>query len=144
VLVRRSLLVKIGPLDERVQAADWDLYFRVRKREEEMGDVHRVMVIGGSYVHHFIRATAKAKPEPFACNHPRLSIDEKWPREDQARLWYKPWDFIPKSTSLGDQISARLQKTYRKAAREVKRMTVNRWVDPDRLIRLYKRKFLTC
>ncbi len=149
VLVRRSLIEKIGLLDERVQAADWDLYYRIRKREEETGDVHRVMTIGWSYVHHFIRATVKARPEPFACRHARLSIDEKWSREEQARLWYKPWDFItPQSErySLGNKISARLRKTYKKIVREIMRVPINQWIpeNSDRIVKMYERKFLTC
>ena len=39
VMIRRSTLEKIGFLDERVQAADWDLYYTLRKREDELGDV---------------------------------------------------------------------------------------------------------
>jgi len=36
---------------------NWDIYLRIKKREEEIGDVHRVMTVCWSYMHHFIRAT---------------------------------------------------------------------------------------
>lgn len=146
VVVKRALLDKIGLLDERVQAADWDLYYRIRKREEETGDVHRVMTIGWSYVHHFIRATVKSSPEPFACKHPRLSIDEKWPRDEQAKLWYKPWDFAlhsPEKHSIVKKVSSRLRKTYNKIIREIMRSPARQWMpsNPDRVIDMYRKQF---
>ena len=63
-----------GMLDERIVAAEWDFYFTLRKLENEVGDVIRCMTVGGSYVRHFIRATVKANPEPYACRHKRLPL----------------------------------------------------------------------
>ena len=147
VLLRRDLFEKIGLLDERIQAADWDLYYTLRKRENEVGDVSRCMIVGGSYVHHFMRATVKGKPEPFVCTHPRLSIDEKWPREEQVRLWCKPEEFLaPRSaTSMMAIIRGRLGKLMRKLVREVDRAIAWRWllVNPDQIVKIYRRKFTT-
>lgn len=90
VMIKREVLDKLGMLDERIQAADWDLYLRVRARSEEEGDVHRVMTVCWAYVHHFIRTTLKSRPAPFACTHPRLRLEEKWDRETIHRLWPFP------------------------------------------------------
>lgn len=96
VMVKRGLIDKVGLWDERVQAGDWDLYLRVRKRESDVGDVKRIMTICWSYVHHFIRATAKNNPIPFACIHPKVSVEEKWGIEEVRRLWSDPDEVRPK------------------------------------------------
>lgn len=147
VMVRRSLLDTIGLLDERIQSADWDLYYKIRKREEEVGDVHRVMIAGWVYIHHFIRATIKGRPEPFSCKHPRLTIDEKWTREEQARLWYKPWDFTsgsaPIERSLGKRAGHRFAKMFKKVRREIMKIPARLQVSssPNRVLEMYKIKF---
>ena len=46
VMVRRSTYDALGGLDERIQSADWDLYYTLRKREQVVGDVKRCMVVG--------------------------------------------------------------------------------------------------
>ncbi len=147
VMVRRSLFEKIGLLDERIQAADWDLYYTLRKREKEVGDVHRCMIVGGSYVHHFMRATVRGKPEPYACRHPRLAIDDKWTREKQASLWCKPQDFVvPLSRqSLMEVIRHRLDRTIKKLSREIDRAFAWRWllVSSDRIQKIYRSHFMT-
>ena len=61
-MIRKTTYEKIGGLDERIQAADWDLYYTLRKRERDVGDVRRVMVLGATFVHHFIRATMGDSP----------------------------------------------------------------------------------
>ena len=53
VMIRRSAYDALGGLDERIQSADWDLYYTLRKREQVIGDVKRCMVVGASFVHHF-------------------------------------------------------------------------------------------
>ncbi len=90
VFLKRSALEKIGPLDETIQSADWDLYLNIRRRAEERGDIHRVMTVCWAYVHHFIRTTLKNHPQPFACSHPRRSVEEKWTKEEIRRLWPFP------------------------------------------------------
>jgi GT2 family glycosyltransferase len=145
VLIKRSLLEKIGPWDERIQAADWDIYFRVRKREAEVGDVHRVMIVGWSFIHHFIRATVKGKHEPFACRHLRLSLDEKWKREEQMKLWYKPWDFSPDPSSKRPfgRMRGRFGKSLKKIRQGVRRVFARRSTpaDPGRTLEIYRGKF---
>ncbi|HEY6260064.1 MAG TPA: glycosyltransferase [Nitrospiraceae bacterium] len=146
VMVRRSLIDRIGYLDEQVQAADWDIYLTLRKREQEIGDVHRCMVVGGSFVHHFMRATVKGKPRPFGCTHPRRSIDEKWSKDEQVRFWYRPQDI----QSVGEPrprqgIHRRVTNTFKKFVVEIDRILSWRWltVKPSAIVDIYRQKFAT-
>lgn len=145
VMIRRSTLEKIGLLDERIQAADWDLYYTLRKREDELGDVRRCKIFGGCYVHHFIRATIKGKREPFACTHPRLSIHDKWSRAEQEKLWYKPEDFrvVSGRQSFQQVLRRRVGKPLEKLVRELERAVSWRWlyVRPERILKLHRRQF---
>src|SRR5256712_2430943 len=120
VMAKHTVLEKIGLLDERVQSADWDLYYTLRKREDEVGDVRRSMIFGGCYVHHFMKVTATAKHEPFVCTHPQLSVDEKWSRAEQARLWYKPGEFHPRISEPSNErmLQRRLGRLFKKLIRE--------------------------
>src|SRR5579863_383154 len=146
VMMRRSLLEKIGPWDERVQAADWDIYYRVRKREQEVGDVHRIMIVGSVYVHHFIRATLKGRPEPFGCTHPRLSIDQKWTQQEQAKLWYKPWDFSPppEKTPIG-RAAHSFGKPYKRLVKWIagRVAALGPSPKPDLILEKYRERFRT-
>jgi glycosyltransferase involved in cell wall biosynthesis len=90
IMAKRELFQKIGRWDEKMQAADWNFYLTLRQREEEMHDVTRVKIVCWAFVHHFIRATQSNKPAPFACNHPRLSTEEKWGEEAIRRYWPGP------------------------------------------------------
>ncbi|MDH4187726.1 MAG: glycosyltransferase, partial [Nitrospira sp.] len=128
VMLRRSAYEALGGLDERIQAADWDLYYTLRRRERLVGDMKRCMVVGDSFVHHFIRATVKSKREPFACTHERWMIDRKWSQAEQAELWYKPAEFA--AESVGQQLVRHVVKPVRKLVQEVDRATAWRrlWV----------------
>lgn len=136
-----------GILVERVQSADWDLYYTLRKRENEVGDVRRCVIVGGSYVHHFMRATLKSKPEPYACAHQKLSVDEKWSREEQAGLWFKPQDFLnPLSAHSRKQVVLRrFNRIGEKLSREVDRAFAWRWllVRSDRILKVYTSRFMS-
>ena len=143
VMVRRSTFEKIGLLDERVQAADWDLYYTLRKRESTVGDVRRCMVVGGVFVHHFMRATLKGKREPFACDHPKVSIDDKWEKTEQAALWCKPAEFASGPPARGQHLKKRIFGPLKKLVREVDRALVWRWlfVNPEEIVARYRRQF---
>ena len=145
VMIRRATYEKIGLLDERIQAADWDLYYTLRKREETVGDVRRCMVVGASFVHHFMRATLKGKREPFACAHEKLSIDQKWDKAEQARLWCKPAELSAVRSSALQQVRRRLLKPIRKLVQELDRACAWRWlfVSPSRIVAQYRRQFIT-
>lgn len=141
VMIRRSAYEALGGLDERVQSADWDLYYTLRKREQVVGDVKRCMVVGASFVHHFIRATIKSKREPFACTHERWTIDRKWSQAEQAELWCKPTEFS--AASFGQRLSRRVVKPLKKLVQELDRATAWRrlWISPDRIVGQYRRQF---
>ena len=141
VMMRKALYDKLGGLDERIQAADWDLYYTLRRRERDIGDVKRVMVLGATFVHHFIRATMKSKREPFACAHERLSIDHKWSPAEQASLWCKPEEFLLPSPC--NPVTRHLMKPLRKLLLEIDRATAfrRRWHDPGRIVHGYRHRF---
>lgn len=141
VMIRRSTYDALGGLDERVQSADWDLYYTLRKRELVAGDMKRCMVVGASFVHHFIRATIKSKREPFACTHERWMIDRKWSKSEQADLWCKPAEFS--TVSIGQRLVRRVVKPVKKLVQELDRATAWRRLlsSPDRVVGQYRRQF---
>lgn len=143
VMIRRSAYGKIGRLDQRIQAADWDLYYTLRKRELEVCDVRRCMVVGDSFVHHFIRVTIKGRREPFACEHEKLMIDQKWSQAEQARLWCKPAELSLVRPSFGQCFSRRVIRPARKLLQEFDRATAwrRRLSSPDRVVAQYRQKF---
>ena len=134
-------MTALGGLDERIQSADWDLYYTLRKREQVVGDMKRCMVVGASFVHHFIRATMKSKREPFACTHERWTIDRKWSQAEQTELWCKPAEFA--SSSSGQRLARRVVKPVKKLVQELDRATAWRrlWISPDRVVEQYRRQF---
>ncbi len=141
VMIRRSAYDALGGLDERVQSADWDLYYTLRKREQVTGDMKRCMVVGASFVHHFIRATIKSKREPFACTHERWVIDRKWSKSEQADLWCKPAEFS--TLSFGQRLVRRVVKPMKKLVQELDRAMAWRrlWISPDRVVGQYRWQF---
>ena len=87
VLASRAFLERLGGWDPRVQAADWDLYLRLRERADSAGDVRPPMIAGWVYVHHYVQATRRGERSPFTCRHPRLTVQEKW-GEAAIRRWF--------------------------------------------------------
>jgi GT2 family glycosyltransferase len=145
LIVKRSVFEKLGLLDERIQASDWDFYLHLRKREAEVGDVKRGKIVGAAYVHHYMRATMKGKPEPFACRHPRLSLDEKWTREELRTFWHQPED-IPGPGPVPPQgLDTQVKKLIEKIQTQVSRLVAWRWglVGSERILELYRERFRT-
>jgi GT2 family glycosyltransferase len=87
VVMSRVFANEIGGWDPRVQAADWDLFLRLRQRAEERGDIRPPMIAGGVYLHHYVQATRRGERAPFTCAHPRLAVQEKW-GETAIRRWF--------------------------------------------------------
>jgi len=147
VLLRRSLLDKIGLLDERIQASDWDMYLTIRRREKECGDVRRCMMVGGVYVHHFIRATVKGKPAQFSCLHPRISLDEKWDFEIKKQLWFDPREIEPSKGDASPSWQKRLRRLGQKASHKVSGLfhqnlgSLSSISAPEKVLSLYRKKF---
>lgn len=86
VMLRRRLIEKIGPWDERVQAGDFDLYLRTVERARTHGDVKPMHLALDVFVHHYIRLTLRTKYPPFADLDRLISIEQKWPPEARAAL----------------------------------------------------------
>ncbi len=83
ILTRRGLDL-LGMFDERIQAADFDLYVRSKKRNLEHGDIKPCHIALGVYNHHYIRITYKSKPPVFIDAHKMIAFDEKWKKEELA------------------------------------------------------------
>lgn len=78
VVMKRSALEKVGWWDEQIQAADFDLYIRSKRRNLEQGDIKPMHIAWGVFNHHYIRLTVKSKPPEFADKSRMISLDEKW------------------------------------------------------------------
>ena len=116
-LLKRETFEVLGGLDPRIQSADWDLYLTVEK-EKKMGNFDKSpMILGGSYVHHFIRLTdSNVKRIPPVCNHlPHLKLEEKWKKKEIQDLWpFK--DQVPESPiHLGKSMRKKYIKIITKA-----------------------------
>lgn len=84
IVMKKSALGKIGLWDERIYAADFDLYFRSKKRNATAGDIKPVHMVLGVFNHHFIRLTLDSKPPVFKDRANLISLDEKWGKETVA------------------------------------------------------------
>ncbi len=85
VLMRKSAIAKVGLWDERIQAADFDLYIRLKKRNIEVGDVQPLHIALGVFNHHFIRLTVQSKPALFEDRDKIIQPEEKWGKENMDR-----------------------------------------------------------
>lgn len=86
VMIRRSALGKIGLWDERIQAADFDLYLRTATRARDHGDIRPMHIVLDCFVHHYIRLTMKGGYPPFADRDRLMALEEKWGETDLALL----------------------------------------------------------
>jgi GT2 family glycosyltransferase len=82
VICTQNALDKLGLWDERIQAADFDLYVRSKKRFIEHGDVKPCHIALGVFNHHYIRVTLKSKPPVFADASNMIPFDQKWSQEE--------------------------------------------------------------
>jgi len=86
VMMTRSALDKLGPWDETMQGADFDLYLRSKKRALEQGDIQPMHIALDTFNHHFIRLTVKARPPQFADAGNLLKLEQKWTEADLKLL----------------------------------------------------------
>ncbi|RMH35918.1 MAG: glycosyltransferase [Nitrospirae bacterium] len=91
--------------DERIESGDWDLHIRASKRAHEIGDIKPPMIVPWALHHHFSRMTFYSEPEPRACRHPHMRIEEKWSAEDIAR--YGPR--LPEDNSWRARVRQRIK-----------------------------------
>lgn len=76
ILMRRSALEKIGLWDERIQAADFDLFNRVKTRAIEHGDILPIQLATGVFFHHYQRLSNQHVPFADQKNH--IDLEDKW------------------------------------------------------------------
>jgi GT2 family glycosyltransferase len=86
VLMTRAAIERIGPWDERIQGADFDLYLRSKERALREGDIKPVHIALDTFIHHYIRLTFKAGYPPFADAGNLIELDRKWAPEQTAYL----------------------------------------------------------
>lgn len=78
IIMRSHVPGLIGLWDERIQAADFDLYIRVKERFLSHGDIKPVMICRGVFHHHYIRLTVKSSPMPFADRANMIRLEDKY------------------------------------------------------------------
>jgi GT2 family glycosyltransferase len=78
VVLKRSALDKIGPWDERINAADFDLYMRSKARSLEQGDIRPSHVALGVFNHHYIRMTLRSGHPAYKDEANLISLQDKW------------------------------------------------------------------
>lgn len=87
----------IKPFDERIQAADFDVFLRTKQRALETGDIKPFHLLVEVYLHHFQKITLKSDYVPFVDRSNLIHIAEKWPKdrirklmEECDRIYYGP------------------------------------------------------
>lgn len=88
VMMTRKALDLMGLWDERVQAGDFDLFMRTKKRSMELGDIRPCHIALGVYIHHYVRMTSKyaVKAVPFANKATMIEICDKWSEQEMDEL----------------------------------------------------------
>lgn len=86
ILSTRRAITLLGLWDERIQAADFDLYLRSKQRAIEQQDIKPIHIALGVFHHHFERLTLKAKPPRFADAEQLISLEAKWSKEKMTSL----------------------------------------------------------
>jgi GT2 family glycosyltransferase len=88
VMMTKRAIDIVGLWDEQLQAADFDLFIRTKKRSIEVGDIKPCHIDLGVYIHHFIRMTSKyaVKPKPFIDNNNLIKLTDKWSLEEMDGL----------------------------------------------------------
>ena len=81
--MNKSSIPKVGVWDERLMAADHDLFNRVKKRSIEQGDIKPMQLFAGLFVHHFTRLTLRSNYPPFKDGHNHISLYDKWGDETE-------------------------------------------------------------
>ncbi len=86
VFLTRRAIDLIGLWDERLQAADFDLYMRSKQRSIQHGDIKPCHIALNIFNHHYIRLTAKSKPLPFADAANIITFETKWSESDRQLM----------------------------------------------------------
>jgi glycosyltransferase involved in cell wall biosynthesis len=86
VFCTRKAIDLIGMWDERLQAADFDIYMRSKKRSIAFNDIRPCHIALNIFNHHYIRLTVKSKPMPFADAANIIKLENKWNAEEIKNL----------------------------------------------------------
>jgi glycosyltransferase involved in cell wall biosynthesis len=86
VFCTRKAIDLIGLWDEKLQAADFDIYMRSKKRNLEFGDIKPCHIALNIFNHHYIRLTVKSKPVPFADAANIIKLEDKWNEAERKSL----------------------------------------------------------
>ena len=86
VVMTQKAIELVGLWDEKIQAGDFDLFMRSKKRSMEQKDIKPVHIALGVFNHHFIRITARSRPPVFKDADKLITFDEKW--TEQERILY--------------------------------------------------------
>ena len=127
VVMRRRFMQAIGGWDGRVQAADWDLYMRLRERAESVSDVGPPMVVGSVYAHHYVQATRRSEGAIFTCAHPTLTVQEKWGQPAIRRWFFNPALLAERPTfrrAPADYLRRRVARLSIEARRGIRHVTI--------------------
>ena len=89
VMMTRRAVALVGVWDERIQAADFDLYMRVQQRHAEHGDIQPVHIALDVFVHHYIRLTQGRSYPSFVDRAHLIRLEDKW-SEAQRLAWAPP------------------------------------------------------
>lgn len=86
VLMTKNALEKVGWWDERLLAADFDVFLRTKKRALEFGDIKPVHLLADIYLHHFLRLTFKSNYTPFSDKDKLIKLEDKWDKSEIREL----------------------------------------------------------
>ncbi len=78
LMIKKTAFQKIENWDNRIQAADWDLFFKTIERSRKVGDTKPIQLALGIYIHHFQKLSFKAKHPQFIDKNNLISLEEKW------------------------------------------------------------------
>ncbi|WP_224995828.1 glycosyltransferase family 2 protein [Cesiribacter sp. SM1] len=79
IMMKREALEKVGLWDERIQGADFDLYFRSKERSIQKQDIKPMMLATGIYIHHYQRLTLRGQKKIQMADAANIiSLREKW------------------------------------------------------------------
>lgn len=87
IIMEKDTLSTVGIWDERIQAADFDLFCRVKKLSLKDSSILPLQVALGIYFHHYQRLTLKQDFPEFKNKDKMISLSEKW--GDEASLLLK-------------------------------------------------------
>lgn len=86
IVMKRKALEKLGGWDERIQAADFDMYAKTKKRHMEIGDIKPIHLLLDIYFHHFQRLTRKSHHPEFVDKKNLITLTDKWGEEFESLM----------------------------------------------------------